>query len=63
MAEKIETIRKAVCKNRGGWSTATDTEIMTIWAALDKATQEKYLKSVSTGSKKDGTGNKPGTEV
>ncbi len=40
-------IRKAVLKNRAGLENATDSQIMTLWAALDDETRGIYLKSVS----------------
>jgi hypothetical protein len=48
----IETIRKAVIKNRGGFEMATDGEIMTLWQSLDEATREKYIESTKTEKSK-----------
>jgi len=62
MAESIEKIREAVCKNRGGWSGASDAEIKTIWASLSKETQKQYIESVSTKGKKN-VSDKSGTDV
>jgi hypothetical protein len=47
----IKTIREAVVKNRGGFESASDGEIMTLWNLLDETTREKYIESVKTESK------------
>ena len=44
MAE-LKQIKEVVRRNHGGMETATDGQILTLWNALDKATQERYLKS------------------
>ena len=54
----IETIRRAVTKNRGGLKEASDGQIMIIWGSLDEPTQQKYLQSVSPkGVSKERKGN------
>ena len=42
--EDIKTIRAAVCRNHGGLEQAADGQILTVWNALDAATQQRYLK-------------------
>jgi hypothetical protein len=44
MAE-LKQIKEVVRRNHGGLEQATDGQILTLWNALDKATQERYLKS------------------
>ncbi|NIP25619.1 MAG: hypothetical protein GWN94_18265 [Phycisphaerae bacterium] len=51
----IETIRKAVTKNRGGLKEASDGQIRIIWYALDETTQQKYLKSIGYKERKGKT--------
>lgn len=50
----IETIRKAVMKNRGGLEDASDSQIRIIWYALDEQTQKSYLKSIGYGKERKG---------
>lgn len=52
MAEKIETIRKAIHLNRGGFENADDGQIRTIWRSLSTATQKEYLESVKNQEKR-----------
>lgn len=57
----IETIRKAVTKNRGGFEKASDAQIRIIWYSLDETTQQKYLKTVTPKTErkgKDATGSR-----
>jgi hypothetical protein len=43
MAE-LKQIREAIIRNHGGLEQATDGQILTVWNALDAATQQRYLK-------------------
>jgi len=52
MRPDIKSIREAICANRGGWSNASDQEIMTIWSSLDKQSQNAYLKSIEKKTNK-----------
>ena len=55
----IETIRRAVTKNRGGLNDATDAQIMIIWDSLDEQTRQEYLQKISKerkGKNADSTG-------
>jgi hypothetical protein len=52
MKPEKKTIREAVCANRGGWTNASDQDIMRIWGSLDKQTQKAYLESVKLKTKK-----------
>ena len=51
--EDIKTIRAAVCRNHGGLEQATDGQILTVWNALDTATQQRYLKPVAKPKEAD----------
>jgi hypothetical protein len=56
----IESIRKAVLKNHGGFKEASDAQIMTIWDSLDETTKQRYLKKVTTKAErkaKDASGS------
>lgn len=44
--KKIETIRAAILRNRGGLEKATGSQIMLIWNSLTAETQKQYLDSV-----------------
>jgi len=44
----IKKIREAVLKNRGGFETASDSEILTIWNSLTDETRKQYIESVKT---------------
>lgn len=44
--KKIEQIRAAVCKNRGGLKDATESQILIIWDSLLPDTQKQYLDSI-----------------
>ena len=56
---KIEDIREAISKHRGGHANATDQQIMRLWVSLDKETQEKYLTNIKQAKKekKDAKGS------
>ena len=59
--KKIEQIREAVIRHRGGLEGATDSQIMIIWNSLDKETQKMYQQADKPVNKerkgKDATGN------
>jgi hypothetical protein len=40
----MKEIREAICKHHGGLEQATDGQLLTLWEALDKSVQERYLK-------------------
>ena len=68
--QSMENIRKAICKNRGGWSDATDQQIMIIWRELPPDTQKQYLESIGAQPKtkqkesvKDAVSTKPEPDV
>lgn len=61
--KKMKEIREAVCANRGGLEEATDSQIMTIWNSLDKATQTKYIESIKERKGQDAPGNKPQSKI
>jgi len=42
----LQTIRKAICNNRGGHEQTGDAGIMTLWNALLPETQKQYLESI-----------------
>lgn len=42
-------IRRAIEKNRGGWETATDSQVLIIWYAVTDDVREQYLTSLTTG--------------
>ena len=44
--KKMDQIREAVLKHRGGLEGASDGQIMIIWNSLDKSTQQAYMQSV-----------------
>ena len=62
MKIKIETIRKAVLKNRGRLDNASDNEIMIIWNSLTSETQKQYLDSVKDNAGERKTNNASGTK-
>ena len=39
----IENIRRAVASHHGGFDTASDEEIMSVWQSLTTETQERYI--------------------
>lgn len=55
---KIDLIRRAIIKHRGGLEDATDSQIKQIWDSLSRDTQEQYLQTLEKGrSKKDAVSN------
>jgi len=48
----IKTIRRAVCKNHGGFGNATDAQIMKLWNMLPDETRKRELQSVKDERKK-----------
>lgn len=46
----IETIRKAICANRGGHEQTDDSGIMMLWNSLPAETREQYAKSIAAES-------------
>ena len=53
--KKMDRIREAVTKNRGGLEGASDGQIQMIWESLDEQTQQAYMQSVKAreGKAKD----------
>jgi hypothetical protein len=45
--DKHSDIIAAVRRHHGGFDAATDAQCLTLWAALDAATQQRYLSAVS----------------
>ncbi len=43
---KMDLIRKAIIKHRGGLENASDSQIKQIWDSLSQDTQEQYLKAL-----------------
>ena len=58
MAVSMKKIREAILQNRGGLESATDTQIKTIWNALDEKTQHDYMTSIRVLANKEGQGSK-----
>lgn len=46
-----ETKRKAITKNRGGQSAASDQQINILWQGLPDDIKNQYLKTLSEGAK------------
>lgn len=44
---ELATIRKAVCRARGGHENATDEQIMAIWSSLTGKVQQLYLEAIT----------------
>jgi hypothetical protein len=44
----IQTIRGAICANRGGHSQTSDAGLSELWNSLPAETQKQYLDSVAT---------------
>ena len=60
----MQTIRRAICKNRGGLESADDSQLLSLWNSLDKATQEYYLQTLNDErSVLNATRNKPKSNV
>jgi len=55
---KLEVIKKAVQKRHGGFETATDAQIMTLWNALGAETQKNYLRKDDPNAVGDGPKSK-----
>lgn len=54
MAKKnITKIKEAILKNRGGFETASDSQIMKIWQALSSEVKKQYLETVNLKGKSD----------
>ena len=51
--KKMDKIREAVTRNRGGLEGASDGQIQMIWESLDEQTRQAYLQSVKA---KEGKG-------
>jgi len=47
----MEKIRQAVCKHRGGWESASDAEIRTVWNSLSAEIQQQYLDNLKEKGK------------
>ena len=56
--EDLKAIRAAVAAHHGGFDPATDAQVLTLWHALDAATQQRYLHA--GGQKTEASGQKTG---
>ena len=43
MNKNIKIIRQCITAHHGGLESASDEQILTVWNALDAATQKQYL--------------------
>ena len=57
-AKNIKKIKEAIRKNRGGFETASNAQIMVIWQSLSSVTQKQYLESINTNESAKTEGKK-----
>lgn len=46
--QDIDKIRKAVCKNEGGFDNESDETIMSVWNLLTPERKEVYMESIKS---------------
>jgi len=53
MVANMKQIREAVTKHRGGWTKASDAEIMTVWNMFPDEIKKEYLDNIKPKGKPD----------